>query len=212
MQVYFCDFLFVHLYYCEHTHKKSEKENCCEHEIWYHQASHLTTVASGCDVCRYWCLGCTTSLAFAVVHTRSRMQAGAERQPADSEVFTFRAFGSWLLFLALSEALLIHQCSSHGFCEYCGQLGRVCHAISCLATRGSQGVSLRFFPHGPPPPCLGLGLPPISLLFFLPLSLPSPCFPSLPLLCVEPKVWLWPYLPEQLNIATMQTAVCLRFF
>lgn len=62
-------------------------------------------------------------------------------------------------------------------------LGRVCSAVSCLTTRGRQGVSLQFpltSPPAPPRPVsAGVSLPtPILSLLALLFSFPSLSFPS----------------------------------
>lgn len=93
------------------------------------------------------------------------------------------------LLMALSESHTPPQQSFPCSTNTVQTAGRACNAVSCFTTRGSQGVSLQFLPHFPPPPPSQSGSPPHlpSFPFFSSLSfplLPSYSFLFLPLLCV----------------------------
>lgn len=104
-------------------------------------------------------------------------------------VFTFRTLSSWVpvhSIVWIASHPPPQQQSPRLFCKYC-QLGRVRSAVSCVTTRGSQGVSLQFLPHLRVPPHLLVWCLPTSLPFFL---FPVPLLSFFSFLCIELKIFL----------------------
>ena len=86
------------------------------------------------------------------------------------------------LLMALSESHTPPQQSFPCSTNTVQTAGRACNAVSCFTTRGSQGVSLQFLPHFPPPPPISAWVssssPFLYLLFFSFLSPSSLLFLS----------------------------------